>query len=161
MLATGIAAIVGAVALRLAIYGEGGLAVISGGLVAAVAMFLSRLRARLVYGLLEVAFGAFELWNASGKGRGAFSPDFSDEFAKFQLGVVVAQTLAAIYVLIRGLDNAIRVRPSCAQWLTVGPVCKSGLTFFSRPKAAPFWGAPLGHVEKGSASGYGLPYTQS
>lgn len=68
-------------------------------------MFLLRLRERVIYGAVEVAFRVFALWDAAGKGRGDFNPDFSSDFAKFQLTVVLIQTFGAIYVIIRGLDN--------------------------------------------------------
>ena len=100
-----IAAIFGVAGLWYAIYGATRLGLVLAGGVAAIAMFILRLRCRLVYGLLEFGFGFFVLWDAAGKGRGAFSSGFSDDFQTFHLTVVLAQTLAAIYVLIRGLDN--------------------------------------------------------
>ena len=77
------------------------------GLLAALAMFVSRQRCRLVYGLLELAFGVFVLWDAAGKGRGDFNNDYNNnDFSKFQLTVVLLQTFGAIYVIIRGLDHS-------------------------------------------------------
>jgi hypothetical protein len=47
----------------------------------------------------------FLLYDASGKGRGDFSSDFSNDFAKYQWTVILLQTGAGIYALVRGLDN--------------------------------------------------------
>ena len=75
------------------------------GIFVALSLFFWRVRFRFVYGLIELLFGLFLLWDASGKGRGAFSSDFGNDFQAFQFSVVLIQTSGAIYVLIRGLDN--------------------------------------------------------
>ena len=81
------------------------------GIVVAVSLFCFRFRFRLIYGLGELVFGLLVLWDATGKGRGAFSSDFSSGFDIFQLSVVFIQTFGAIYVLIRGLDNSLQGLP--------------------------------------------------
>ena len=78
------------------------------GIVTALCLFLLRLRFRFLYGLIEVGFGLFVLWDASGKGRGGFGAGFSTGFDTFQMSVVLIQTFGAIYVLIRGLDNLLQ-----------------------------------------------------
>jgi len=85
--------------------------VIASGIVVALALFFWRLRFRFLYGLIEIGFGLLVLYDASGKGRGAFSSDFSKDFDTFQLSVVVIQTFGAIYVLIRGMDNLLQGLP--------------------------------------------------
>jgi hypothetical protein len=86
--------------------------IFASGIVLAISLFILRREIRWLYGLIEISFGLYVLWDASGKGRGAFSSDFSDAFSKFQLAVVVIQTLGAIYVLIRGMDNFAQGYPS-------------------------------------------------
>jgi hypothetical protein len=81
------------------------------GVVVAVALFVLRMKFPLVYGIVEVAFALFVLWDATSKGRGGFNSDFSADFAMFQLAVVLAQTFGAIYVLIRGLANCLQELP--------------------------------------------------
>ncbi len=75
------------------------------GTILAFSLFLLRIRARALYGLLEIAFGIYVLWNAAGKGRGGFSSGFDAGFDTFQTSIVVIQTVGAIYILARGLDN--------------------------------------------------------
>jgi hypothetical protein len=70
------------------------------------------MRVRVVYGLIEVAFGLYVLWNAAGKGHGSFSSGFSSGFDTFQLSVILIQTFGAIYILIRGLDNLFQALPA-------------------------------------------------
>jgi len=102
------------------VYGSNRIGIVVGGAVAAILMFLIRLRFRLVYGLAEIVFGLFVLWDVSGKGRGAFSSEFSSEFDVFQITVVLVQTFGAVYVLIRGLDNCHHGLPEQARkWIAV------------------------------------------
>ena len=101
----GVAALAIASCFYILVYGSNRIAIVVCGAGAALVMFLIRLRFRLVYRLAEIVFGLFVLWDASGKGRGAFSSDFSRDFDVFQITVVLLQTFAAVYVLIRGLDN--------------------------------------------------------
>jgi hypothetical protein len=75
------------------------------GIVLAISLYVLRREIRWLYGMLEIAFGLVVLWDSSERGRGGFSSGFSDDFAKFKLTVGVIQTLGAIYVLIRGMDN--------------------------------------------------------
>ncbi len=85
--------------------------IFGGGIVVAISLFCFRFRFRLIYGLGELVFGLLVLWDATGKGRGAFSSDFSSDFDIFQLSVVVIQIFGAIYVLIRGMDNCYQGLP--------------------------------------------------
>jgi hypothetical protein len=87
-------------------------AIFASGIVLAVVLFLLRMRVRVVYGLIEVAFGLYVLWNAAGKGHGSFSSGFSSGFDTFQLSVILIQTFGAIYILIRGLDNLFQALPA-------------------------------------------------
>jgi len=87
-------------------------AIFASGIVLAVVLFLLRMRVRVVYGLIEVAFGLYVLWNAAGKGLGSFSSGFSSGFDTFQLSVILIQTFGAIYILIRGLDNLFQALPA-------------------------------------------------
>jgi hypothetical protein len=82
--------------------------IVASGIVTALCLFLLRLRFRFLYGLIEVGFGLFVLWDASGKGRGGFSSGLNSGFDTFQISVVLIQTFGAIYVLIRGLDNLLQ-----------------------------------------------------
>ena len=52
--------------------------VVGSGIVVASALFFWRLRFRFLYGLIEIIFGLFVLYDASGKGRGAFNSDFQE-----------------------------------------------------------------------------------
>jgi hypothetical protein len=70
-----------------------------------LSLYVMREVDRVLYGLLEVLFAGFALWDAAGKGRGDFSNDFSNDFQTYQWLVILLQTGGAIYVLIRGLDN--------------------------------------------------------
>ena len=112
-----ISLVVGAGALYRVVYSPNKSEIVVFGLIVAIAMFLFRLRARLYYGAVEVAFGVFVLWDAAGKGRGDFSSDFSNDFSRFQLTVVLAQTFAALYVVIRGLDNCYQGCPKVGAML--------------------------------------------
>ena len=71
----------------------------------ALSLFFWRFRFRLLYGIIELGFGLFVLWYAASQGRGDVSSNFSSNFNRFQLSVVLIQTFGAIYVLIRGMDN--------------------------------------------------------
>ncbi len=114
----GAAVLVIASCFYILVYGSNRIAIVVGGAVAAIAMFLIRLRFRLVYGLAEIVFGLFVLWDASGKGRGDFSSDFSRDFGVFQITLVLVQTFGAVYVLIRGLDNCNHGLPEQARkWI--------------------------------------------
>ena len=93
------------------IYGQSKSLIMFSGVATALSLFLLRTRFRFLYGTFEVAFGLYVLWNASDKGRGAFSSVFSSGFDTFQLSVVLIQTFGAIYVLIRGLDNLMQGLP--------------------------------------------------
>jgi hypothetical protein len=77
------------------------------GCVLAVSFYFLRRRSRLVYGLLELLAGGLLLGNAiySGSGRGAFSPPFSAEFARFDPRAIALQSYGGLFIIIRGLDN--------------------------------------------------------
>jgi hypothetical protein len=68
------------------------------GIVVAVSLFVIRQEFRWTYALTEIFFALFVLWDASAKGRG----DFSSDFSNFRITIIVIQTFGAIYVLIRG-----------------------------------------------------------
>jgi hypothetical protein len=86
------------------------------GVIVALSLFFWRLRFRLFYGIIELIFGLYVLYDASSKGHGAFSSSFSSSFDTFQISVIFTQTFGAIYVLIRGLDNCLQgLSPSWRQ----------------------------------------------
>jgi hypothetical protein len=62
------------------------------GFIVALGMFFLRLWLSAAYGLVEVAFGLFALWNAADRGRGVFSPAFSGQFETYQLSLVLLPT---------------------------------------------------------------------
>ena len=70
-------------------------------------LYALRTGARLLYGLLECLVGSLLLAQVifSGTGRGPFSPDFSPDFARFDPSVIVLQSLAALFLIVRGLDS--------------------------------------------------------
>jgi hypothetical protein len=88
------------------IYGPNKLIGFACGVSLASLLFIMRMRCRLLYGIVELGFGLYVLWDAAGRGRGSFSSDFDVSFNIFQFSVVLIQTAGAIYVLVRGLDNA-------------------------------------------------------
>jgi hypothetical protein len=81
------------------------LVVFAAGVVLALSLFNLRRLFRGLYGGIEVVFGLLVLWDSTSKGRGGFSADFSNDFAKFQFSLVIIQTMGAVYILIRGMDN--------------------------------------------------------
>jgi hypothetical protein len=82
------------------------------GVILAISLFLWRIRHRSYYGMAEIAFGLYVLWDASVKGLGGFNADFDPHaFATFQLSVIFIQTFGAIYVMIRGMDNCLQGLP--------------------------------------------------
>lgn len=82
------------------------------GVLVATALFFWRLRFRFLYGLIELGFGLYVLWNAADKGRGSFSSGFSADFDTFQMSVVLIQTFGGIYILVRSLDNLLQGLPT-------------------------------------------------
>ena len=110
-LKSAVALLIAGVALYLVVYPSTKGTIIASGIVLALAMFALRQQQRLVYGLVELVFAVFVLWDASSKGRGDFSADFGSDFATFKLSVVLLQTFGAIYVIIRGLDNCYQGSP--------------------------------------------------
>jgi hypothetical protein len=92
--------------------GESRDVIFASGAVLAVSLFFWRMRFRSWYGIAEIGFGLYVLWDASVKGRGGFSAGFdSHAFATFQLSVIFIQTFGAIYVMIRGMDNCLQGVP--------------------------------------------------
>ena len=75
------------------------------GVVLATALFFWRLKFRLTYGAMEVVFGLLVLWDATGRARVALETAFDSGDSAFRPYVVLMETLGAIYVLIRGLEN--------------------------------------------------------
>ena len=74
-------------------------------IILAICLFSMRKHYRVSYGAIEVAFGLFLLAYNWRKGRGAFSSEFSSDFQIWVWQVILIQTFAGIYVIIRGLDN--------------------------------------------------------
>jgi hypothetical protein len=74
-------------------------------IILAVGLFSVRKHYRASYGAIEVAFGLLLLAYNWRQGRGAFSSGFSSGFDIWIWQVILLQTLAGIYVIIRGLDN--------------------------------------------------------
>jgi hypothetical protein len=75
------------------------------GIVAALALFWMRKRYRIFYGVIEVMVGLATLQQAARIGKGGFSSDFSADFQTFQWKLALLATLAAVYIVVRGLDN--------------------------------------------------------
>jgi hypothetical protein len=86
------------------------------GIVVRITLFVLRREIRWFYGLIEIVFALFVLYDSSGKGRGDFGSDFGVAFSKFQFNIVVIQMFGAIYVLIRGLDNLFQGAPPLRAW---------------------------------------------
>lgn len=86
------------------------------GILRVISLFVLGRESRRFYGLIEIAFGGLALWDASAKGRGPFNADFGDAFSKYQPTLILLQTFAAIYVLIRGFDNVVQGWPRLRGW---------------------------------------------
>ena len=86
------------------------------GIVVGISLFILRREIRWFYGLIEIVFALFVLYDSAGKGRGDFSSDFGAAFSKFQFNLVIIQMFGAIYVLIRGLDNLFQGAPPLRAW---------------------------------------------
>ncbi|CAN2533389.1 hypothetical+protein [Methylocapsa aurea] len=72
-------------------------------------LFFVRENRRLIYGAVEILFAIAVIFDAASKGRSIFEIEdlfaMPNVFDSFQPRVVLLQLGAAIYVLIRGLDN--------------------------------------------------------
>jgi hypothetical protein len=92
--------------LYLFIYGDGWVVPLLSACVIAVLLYVLRRKERLLYGVLEFVAGVCLLGSvvSSGSGRGPFSSEFSDDFARFD-ALIVLQSFAGIFILVRGLDN--------------------------------------------------------
>jgi hypothetical protein len=86
-------------------YGQGRFWLFVASVATALALYGVREIDRRLYGAIEIIFAVIALWDASEKGRGAFSADFANDFQTYQWLVILLQTGGSIYVLIRGLDN--------------------------------------------------------
>jgi hypothetical protein len=76
------------------------------GLAMAATLFWMREKRTIAYGLTEVVAGLFILGQNYSNGRGGFSAGFfAETFQTFQWNVVLATTLGAVYVMVRGFDN--------------------------------------------------------
>ena len=73
-------------------------------IVAAVVLFVCRLKRKVVYGFIEVGVGLY-LASFSFQSAGDFSKDFSDDFDVVHLSVVITTYLGSIFVMVRGFDN--------------------------------------------------------
>jgi hypothetical protein len=80
------------------------------GFLIAVTLFRLRKSHQKIYGLSEIIFGLFILYQTFPKGRGGFSADFSDDFQKLQSSVVLISVAGAVYIMVRGLDNIFNPR---------------------------------------------------
>jgi hypothetical protein len=69
------------------------------------ALYWLRAKVRVYFGLTEFLFGLYVFFTSIEKGRGDFSPDFSVNFARFDITLVVVTAFTAGYIMIRGLDN--------------------------------------------------------
>lgn len=88
-------------------YGHGKLCLLIPSIVTALALYGARESNLRIYGAIEICFAGFVLWDAAAKGRGDFnSSDFRPtDFQTYQWFLILLQTGASIYVLIRGPDN--------------------------------------------------------
>ena len=84
---------------------NGGWWFVAGGVLLGVGLYVIRDAGRMFYAAAEIIFALFLLWKTSTAGKGDFSDDFGPDFSHDDLGVIVLQSMAAVYVLIRGLDN--------------------------------------------------------
>jgi hypothetical protein len=81
------------------------------GIILAISLFICRVRFRSFYGIAEIGFGLYVLWNACTNGFN-FNQDFNQlDFAHAQLDILVIQAFGAIYVMIRGMDNWLQGLP--------------------------------------------------
>jgi hypothetical protein len=60
---------------------------------------------RIFYGVSEIFVAIYILSQNYPQGRGGFSSGFSDGFQVFKWNVVLISTLAAVYIMVRGLEN--------------------------------------------------------
>jgi hypothetical protein len=93
------------------LYGHNKALIFLSGILVAITLFFWRIRFRFLYGIIELVFGLYVLWNVAGKGRGSFSAAFSAGFDTFQLSIILIQTFGAIYILVRSLDNLLHGLP--------------------------------------------------
>jgi len=75
------------------------------GILIALGLYYIRLRVRFLYALIEILFGIVVLSGTSPKVEGGFSEEFSAEFARPSVEFSFAASIAAIYIIVRGLDN--------------------------------------------------------
>jgi hypothetical protein len=87
------------------IFNSGTTATCFWGLVIAITLFWVREKHQSFYGLTEVVAGLFILGQSYPNGRGAFSSAFAEAFQPFQWNVVLISTSAAVYIMVRGMDN--------------------------------------------------------
>jgi hypothetical protein len=69
------------------------------------ALYWLRAKVRVYFGLVEFVFGLFVFITSIQRGRGDFSSDFSADFARFDINLIVVTAFSAAYIMIRGLDN--------------------------------------------------------
>ena len=76
------------------------------GFLFAVGLLFLKIWCLTCYGMLEVIVGIYLLYDATGKGRGAFSAGFSTGFDSVQPSVTLLQLVLAIYFTCGGLEKA-------------------------------------------------------
>jgi hypothetical protein len=86
-------------------YGPSAPVNVGAAVIMAIGLFSVRRHHGFLYGAMEIAFGIAILVFTWAKGRGGFSSGFSNGFATYEWRIILVQTFAAIYILVRGLDN--------------------------------------------------------
>jgi len=64
-----------------------------------------------LYGVSEVVVGLLLLYQNYPLGRDGFSSDFGADFQHLHASIVLASTVSAVYIMVRGLDNIWNPRP--------------------------------------------------
>ena len=77
----------------------------------AATLYLCRLKLKVLYGALEVAFAVY-LVELSFKLSGEFDTEFNSDFDVVHLNVGKAAFIGAVFVMVRGFDN-IRLGCKC------------------------------------------------
>lgn len=86
-------------------YGPSALVNVGAAVIMAIGLYSVRKHHGFLYGAIEIAFGVAVLLFTWARGRGGFSSGFSNGFAIYEWRIILVQTFAAIYIIVRGLDN--------------------------------------------------------